>query len=146
MADGSPGEYQPVMSPGRELYERWLSAKRTPPDDHWDHLPEEGRIAWEELASSIADDLAGEREAKERLRGALAELADNRDAHMVVKKDYLARAEAAEEARDELAEALEVLDRGVRSLPELPQAVIEECLAEELERARVVLARHGRGE
>lgn len=52
-ADPRPYEERMVMTPGRELYEKWLWHQRVPPDDLWDHLDEHDRIAWEALAGSF---------------------------------------------------------------------------------------------
>jgi hypothetical protein len=35
---------------GRHLYERWLWKMWISPDDLWDYLPEDERMAWEQLA------------------------------------------------------------------------------------------------
>lgn len=39
------------MTPGREVYERWLRAQDISPDDLWDYLDPHERIGWESLAA-----------------------------------------------------------------------------------------------
>lgn len=45
--------YIPVMTPGRELFERWLAAQDISPDDCWDYLGDLDRAAWEMFRISL---------------------------------------------------------------------------------------------
>ena len=53
--------YEPEMSPGRELYEKWLKHQDVSPDDLWDHLGEDRKLGWERLAEPTPADFAGAR-------------------------------------------------------------------------------------
>lgn len=57
--------YEPVMTPGRRVYEFWLWAKWVSPDDLWDHLDEQDRQSWDQLAEQVPEFVAQlEREQK----------------------------------------------------------------------------------